>query len=82
MMYARPVKERSICHDRRFLMTHVYRQAFARDLFAVHVQREVPEILRSEIVWVCIQRAEKVRVLYQGEEKTFRDRSQHGIVDR
>jgi hypothetical protein len=66
-MYARSIKERPLCHDRCFLVTHIYRQAFARDLFAVHVQREVTEIILTEVVRVRIQRAEKFCVLYHGE---------------
>jgi hypothetical protein len=63
-------------------MTNLYREAFDRDLFAVHVHRKVTEIIMSEVVRVCIQRARKVCVLFHCEEKTFRDRSQHRIVDR
>jgi hypothetical protein len=40
-------------------MIHVKRQAFARDLFALHVQGKVTEILMTEKVRVCFNGSEK-----------------------
>jgi len=66
----------SVTSDGRFLVTHVQRQALARNLCTVHIHGEVGQIVMAEIIGVRISRAEKVRVLYHGEYQTFRKRTQ------
>ena len=58
------------------------RQALARNLSTVRIHGEVGQIVMAEIIQVRISRAEKVRVLYHGEYQTFREHTQHSIIDR
>ena len=62
-------------------MTHVQRQALARNLSTIHVHGEVGQIVMAEIIRVPISRTEKFCVLYDGENQTFRERAQHCLID-
>ena len=64
-------KQCSLPFDGRFFVTHVQRQALARNLSTIHVHSEVGQIVMAEIIRVRISRTEKVCVLYDGEIRRF-----------
>ena len=66
----------------RFLVTHVQRQALARDLSAVHIHGEVGQIVMAAMIRVRISRTEKFGFLYHGKYHTFREHTQYRIIDR
>jgi len=72
----------SVSFDGRFFVTHVQRQALARNMSTVHVHDEVGQIVMAEIIRVRISRTKKVCVLYHGKYQTFRDSTQHNVIDR
>jgi len=71
-----------VTSDGRFLVIHVQRQALVRNLSTVHIHCEVGQIVMAEIIRVRIFRTEKVSVLYHGKYQTFREHTQHRIIDR
>ena len=64
-----------------FFVTHVQRQALARDLSTVHKHGEAGQIVMAEIIGVRISRTEKVRVLYHGKNQMFRESAQHCVIN-
>jgi len=63
----------SVSFEGRFYVTHVQRQALARNLSAIDIHGEAGQILMAEIIRVRISRTEKFYVLYHGEYQTFRE---------
>ena len=61
-------------------MTHVERQALGVYLFAVHVSRDITEMVISKLKRVRSNRTKIVRVLHHGEEETLGYWPQHGVV--
>ena len=77
---ARCLEERPVSHDGSLFVTHVQIQASARNLFTVHVQCKLIEIIMPESERVCIHRAYNVLVISHLEE-ALRWGSKHGIVN-
>jgi len=67
--------------DGHFLVTHIQRQALARNLSTVHIHGEVGQIVMAEIIRIRISRTENVLVLYH-KYQTFREHTQRRIIDR
>jgi len=63
-------------------VTHVQRQALSRNLSAIDVHGEAGQIVMAEIIRVRISRTDKVCVLYHGKYQTFRESTQHSVIDR
>jgi len=72
----------SVSFDGRFFVSHVQRQALARNLSSIDVYGEAGQIVMAEIIRVRISRTEKVCVLYHCKYQTFRESTQHSIIDR
>ena len=80
-MNADAFKQCSLPFDGRFFVTHVQRQALARNLSTVHKHGEAGQIVMAQIIRVRISRIEKVGVLYHGEYQAFRESTQHCVID-
>ena len=81
MVNADAFEQCSVSFDGLFLVTHVQRQALARNLSAIDVHGEARQIVMAEIIRVRNSRTENVCVLYHGEYQTFREHIQHSVID-
>jgi hypothetical protein len=53
-------------------MTGIYSQSLARNLPTIHNNAESTKTEMLKFVGICIDGAEKVFVVYHGEQETFR----------
>ena len=79
-MYAGRIEERPVAYDGSLFMIHVQSQSLVKELFAVHKQRNIAEVVMLKFVRVAVQRTVKIRILNHGELQTFRDGTQDGVV--
>ena len=79
-MYAGRLQQRTVAHDGRLFMIHAQSYALVKELFIVHKQRKIADILMLKFVRVAATRTIKICVLNNGEQQTFRDGTQEGVA--
>jgi len=79
-MYAERLQQRTVGHDGRLFMIHAQSYALVKELFIVHKQRKIADILMLKFVRIAATRTVKICVLNNGEQQTFRDGTQDGVI--
>ena len=69
-----------VTSDGHFLVTHVYRQALAKNLSTVHIHGDVGQIVMAEIIRVRISRTENVSVFTMVNIRRFRSISNTALL--
>jgi len=73
--YAGSLEERPVAHDGILFMIHAQSQAFLRELFTVHKERKIADVM-LKFLRVAVQRTVKICILNHGEG------TQDGFVNR
>ena len=79
-MYAGRFEQRPVANDGCLFMIHAHSQALVRELFTVHKQRIIVDVIMLKFVRVAVQRTVKICFLNHGKQQTLRNGTQDGVV--
>ena len=79
VMYAGSLEQHPVAYDGRLFMIHAQSYALVKELFIVHKQRKIADILMLKFVRIAATRTVKICVLNNGEQQTFRDGTQDDV---
>ena len=80
VMCAGRFEQRPVDHNGRLFMIHAQSFSLLRELFTFHKKRKIAGVRMPKFVRVAVQRTVKISILNHGEQQTFRDGNQDGVV--